>query len=147
MAAGQLLGQTVQIFGNFNRIRSFQHFIQDNRVLFVLDFHADAHILVDRHVAIQGVILKDNRNITLYRGAFVNDFSIQDHFSRTDLLQTAQHSENRGFAAPGGADKHDKFPFINGKVKVVNGMEAIWVNLINVFELNFSHLLYTPPIL
>jgi len=26
-------------------------------------------------------------------------------------------------------------------------MEAIWVNLINVFELNFSHLLYTPPIL
>src|SRR5436309_2564103 len=69
---------------------------------------AEREIVIDRHVRVQGIRLKDHSDISVF-GRDVVDHAIADaHHAVADLLQAREHAQGRRLAGTGRTDQDDK---------------------------------------
>ena len=61
---------------------ALRHFLHGER---------ERHVVEDRHVRVEGVVLKDHRDVAVARGDIVDDVRADPDYAVTDLLQPGQH--------------------------------------------------------
>ena len=99
----------------------------------------ERHVLVDRHVRVEGVILKDHRDVAVLGRDAVDDALANANRPRGDVLEPRDHPQRRALAAAGGADEHDEFAVADLKADVIDGLHVARVDLAHVLEDDFRH--------
>ena len=73
------------------------------------DLEREAHVLGDRHVRVQRVVLEHHRDVAVLRRD-VGDVAVADEDAAgVDLFEAGQHAQRRGLATAGGADEDEEF--------------------------------------
>ena len=84
------------------------------------DLQGEAHVLGDRHVRVQRVVLEHHRDVAVLRRD-VGDVAVADEdAARVDLFEAGQHAQRRGLAAAGGADENEEFAVGDLEVELVD---------------------------
>jgi hypothetical protein len=80
----------------------------------------ERHVLVHRHVWVQGVVLENHRDIAGL-GRQVRDVAVLDEDRAVvDVFQTREHSQAGGLAATRRADQDEELPVADLQVELVN---------------------------
>ena len=109
LAAGELLGLSVQERLDAQDLRRFVHAVVNLGFWVSAQPEPEGHVLNHRHVRIEGVALKDHRDVPVFRGDVVHDSLRDRDFPPGDLLQTSHHPKRRGLSAAGWADQDHEF--------------------------------------
>src|SRR5262245_5814452 len=83
-------------------------------------FHGERHVVGDRHVGIERVILKYHGHVALFRRHIVDDTVTNADLAPGDVFEPGNHPQQRGFAAAGGSDQHDKFAIADRDVDTMD---------------------------
>ena len=103
------------------------------------EFQAKGHVLVDRHVRVQGVVLEDHGDVAVLGRDIVDDAFADADGAAGDLLQPGDHAQRRGLAAAGGADQHDEFPVGDVQVDGIDGFDAAGIDFADIVQFDYSH--------
>jgi hypothetical protein len=82
-----------------------------------------AHIVGDRHVRIERVVLEHHGDVPLFWLDVVHHPVTDRYGSGRDVLQPRQHAQQRGFAAAGRADQDDKGAVLDRNSHAVQDFE------------------------
>ena len=104
---------------------------------------AEGHVVVDRHVRVQGVALEDHRDVAILRGDVVDDALADLEVALGDLLEAGDHPQAGGLAAAGRADQDHELAVLDLEVEVLDGGEVAEA-LPDVIERHGGHV-RTPP--
>ena len=97
-----------------------------------------AHVVRDRHVRIERVVLKHHGNVTLL-GLEIIDHFVADHdLAAADGLQLRQHPQQRGLAAARGADEDDELAVGDVDLDAVDHMDRA-IGFLHVREGYLGH--------
>ena len=78
----------------------------------------ERHIVKHGHVRIQSIILKDHRNIAVFRMHVIHQPIPEIKLSFCQLFQAGRHSERRRLSASGGTDDDEKFFMLYFQMKI-----------------------------
>ena len=107
---------------------------------------AKRHVLLDRHVGEEAVLLEDHADVAL-AGRDVRDVApVEDDPALGDALQAGEAAQQRGLAAARGAEQRDEVALIDAKVDVVQD-RVVAKALDHALEFNVGHLGYSLPVL
>ena len=85
------------------------------------DLEREAHVLGDRHVRVQRVVLEHHRDVAVLRRD-VGDVAVADEdAARVDLFEAGEHAQRGGLAAAGGADEDEELAVGDLEVELVDG--------------------------
>src|SRR5579883_3378409 len=80
----------------------------------------ECHVVGDRHVRIERVILKDHRDVALFRWQMIDDPVADANLPGGDVFKSRDHAQQCGLAAAGRPDQHDEFAIAYRNVDAVN---------------------------
>ena len=86
------------------------------------NFKAVGHIFKDRHMRIEGIILKNHGNIAVGRLQLIHDFFINGNVTFGDDLKAGNHAQGRGLTTSRGAQYDNEFTIFNITVDPVNDL-------------------------
>ena len=98
----------------------------------------EGHVVVDRHVRVQRVVLEHHRDVPVLRRQIVDVPVADGDLAGGDLLEPGDHSQGGRLAAPGWADQHDEFLVSDVEVHVLDGMDLV-VLLVQVLHHHLGH--------
>ena len=109
LAAGELAGVAAEKLAKIEDARCLR-----NRPIHLLparpaQAQAERHVLVHRHVRVQGVVLEDHRDVPLLGMHEVHNSAVDGDFAPADLLEARDETEQGRLAAAGGPDQHHEF--------------------------------------
>src|SRR6187431_2539204 len=85
------------------------------------DLQGEAHVLGDRHVRVQRVVLEHHRDVAVLRRD-VGDIAIADQDAAgVDLFEAGQHAQQGGLSAAGGADENQELAIGDLEAQLVDG--------------------------
>ena len=99
---------------------------------------AERHVLEDRHMRIERIILEDHRDVAVFRRQVVDDFTTDRDVAGGDLFQPRDHPQRRALAAAGRADQHDEFVVGNVEIDGADGLD-IAKFLDDLVQRDFGH--------
>ena len=94
----------------------------------------ERHVLKDRHVRIERVVLEDHRDVSVFRSDIVHPYIVDVEISIRDIFQTGDHTQCRRFAAAGRPDKHNEFIVCDLKVEIIDRSDFIVIYLFNISQ-------------
>ncbi len=109
------------------------------RLAVLPEFQSEREILVDRHVGVEGVVLKDHGDVAIFRRDIVHDLAVDADGASRNIFEPGDHPEHGGFAAAGGADEDDELLVLNRDVDVPDGGHFAVVHFGDLLELHLSH--------
>jgi len=68
----------------------------------------EPHVLLDRHVRIEGVVLEDHRDVPFRRIAIVDPVAVDENVAFGRLFQTGDTPKRRRLPRSGGAEQHEE---------------------------------------
>jgi hypothetical protein len=143
LAAGKGLGFAFEILFDAENGRSFHHTLVDFGFGVFAQLQAEGHVVVNRHVGIERVVLEDHRDVTILGWNVVHAFVADEDVTLGDFLQPGDHAQGGGLAAAGGADEDDKFAVFDFEVEVGDGGDVLsfvaGVDFVDVFKGDFCH--------
>ncbi len=139
LAAGKRLRLAVQQVGDVERAGRLFHAALDFVLRHLAQLQAERHVVVDRHVRVQGVVLEDHRDVAVLRGDVVGKGVAYVKLTRRDFLQAGNHAQGGGFAAPGRADQDDELLVLDLQGEVGNGLRPPLKDLADVFQCHTRH--------
>ena len=142
LAAGELARITRQVGRNVQDFRGAPHPGLDLRLGRAPQLQPEAHVLGDRLVRIERIVLKDHRNVAVFRGEIVDDALPDPDLSVPDRLQARNHPQQRRFAAAGRPDQSHEFAVRDRDRYAMNHLDAA-VSLADVDNVDRSH--FSPP--
>ena len=108
---------------------------------------AEGHVVVNRHMRIQGVALEHHRDIAILRGNMVDQLVVDVQFTLGDILQTGDHAQGGGLAAAGRPDQDDKLFILDLQVEIAHGDDITGINLVYTAKGQTCHVKLPPQIL
>ena len=105
---------------------------------------AESHVLINRHMGIQRIVLEHHGDIPVLGRNVVHQLAVDIQLAAGDLLQTRYHAQGGGFTAAGGSDQHDKLVILDVEVKVLYGKHAFFSHqqVVLLFPLRLAFLLF-----
>ena len=97
-----------------------------------------AHVVVDGHVWIERIVLKDHGYIALFRRHVVDDAPADRDLAARDILETGDHAQQRGFAAARRADQHHEFAVLDIDIDAMDDRRRS-IGLAHVPNINRRH--------
>ena len=104
-----------------------------------MHFQAKRHVVVDRHMRIERIVLEDHRDITGLGGNIIHANPVNNQFTRADLLEAGNHSQRRGFPTARWTDEDNKFFVFNFEVEILHHVDLVIIDFLNVFQRQLSH--------
>jgi hypothetical protein len=102
--------------------------------------HAEADVLLDGHVGVQGIVLEDHRHVAVL-GLLIGDHPVADgHLAVGDLVETGDHAQDGGLAAARRPDQHHELAVADLKGDVPHRLHAAGELLANVLQHDPAHL-------
>jgi hypothetical protein len=80
----------------------------------------EAHVLGDRHVRIERVVLEHHGDIAILRIALIHHRAVNQDLAVRGVLQPRHDPQEGGFAAAGGADEHHELAIGDGEIHAVD---------------------------
>ena len=139
LAAGQSLRLAVEQMLDVQHAGGFTHALVDLVLRGLAQLKAESHVLVNRHVRIQSIVLEHHRDIAVLRGNVIHQAVTDVQLALGDLLQAGDHAQRGGFTAAGRADENDKLFVFDLKVEIGNGGHVARINLVDAFQANACH--------
>ena len=139
LAARQSLGLALQIFRDAQDAGGLGDLLTDDLLGDLGGLEGKGHVLVDRHVRVEGVVLEDHGDVAVARLHVVDDIPVDAQLPRRDVLQPRDHAEGGGFPTARGADKDDEFLVADLHVEVVDRFCGTVVDLVDVLEGERGH--------
>ncbi len=120
LSAGECRRLAVQKRLDLQHFRGLPNPAVDFRLGKSPDAKAEGHIVIDRHMGIQGIALKHHAEIALLRLQLRHILAVNEDLSLADGFQPRQHTEGSGFAAAGGPHDHHQLPILNLQIEIGN---------------------------
>ncbi len=139
LAAGERAGQTVKIVGQTEDAGRVLDLLVDHVLVDALQRQAVGQVVIHAHLRVQGVALEHHGDLALARAPLVGALPVDQELALADVLQTGDHAQRGGFAAARGADEDDKFALLDFQVEIVHRVEAVGINLVDVFQGDVGH--------
>ena len=123
LPAGQLAGLSIEVLGEFQDLRGVTDPPVDLIPGHTADFQPVRHVLVDRHVRVERVVLEDHGDIPrsglqpIHHGSVDGDLACGDDFKPRD------HPQQGRLAAPGRPQDHHELPVVNITADPVNDLD------------------------
>ena len=100
---------------------------------------AEGHVLVNGHVRIECVVLKDHCDVPVLRRNVVDEQPIDVNFSLGDFLEAGNHPQHRRFAAARGSYEDHELAVAYPNIRVFNRNDLPVENLADILEYDFGH--------
>ena len=101
LAAGQLGGHPLFQVVNLYYFKDFVHLGLNLVLGYLAVLKAEGHIVPDRHVGENGVVLEYHAHISLVGGDVVDDLAVNLDFAALNGIESYNHAQQGGFAASG----------------------------------------------
>ena len=134
LAAGQSLRLTVEQVFDIEDLRRFMHALVDLRLGGLAQLEAERHVIVNRHVRIQSVVLEHHRDVAILRGDVVDELVGDVEFAVADFFQAGHHAQGGGLTATGRADENDKFLILDIQAEVADRGHTAGVHFVDVLQ-------------
>ena len=92
---GEMLRFTVQEVRNTQNLGGFRDTLVDLCFGIFAKFQPERHVLVHRHVRVEGIVLEDHGNVSIFRWDVVDAFIINIDIAFRYLFQPGDHPQNR----------------------------------------------------
>ena len=111
LATGEGLRLALEVRRSRSRIwRGLGHALADLALVDAGDLQGEAHVVGDRHVRVERVVLEDHRDVAVL-GRQVGDVAVTDpDLAAVDLFEAGEHAQRGGLATPGGTDEDEELP-------------------------------------
>ena len=129
LTTGQSLRLTVEVLGNVKNLCCFADFLVNDVLLLLAELEGECHILINRHVRIQSVVLEYHCDISVFRCDVIHELAVDVELAFGNLFQTGDHTKRGGLSAAGRTDENDEFLICNIKVEFLNGYNTLIGNL------------------
>ncbi len=98
------------------------------------ELQTKCHVIINRHMRIQSVVLEDHGDITVLGINVVHDFAVDLKCAGRDLLKAGDHTKGRGFSASGRSDEDDEFLVGDLKVEILDCLETVGILFADVLQ-------------
>ena len=139
LAAGEGLRLAFEVVADAEDIRGLQHALVDLGLRELAELEAEREVFIDRHVRIEGVVLKHHGDVAILRRDVVHDAFADPDLAVGDLFESGDHAESRGLTASGGTDEDHEFLVVDVDGNAVDGLHAAFIDLADIFKDDFSH--------
>src|SRR5690606_30971275 len=135
----QRLGSPVEVFGDLEDAGSFLHPAIDLVVAHLPQTETEGHVVVHRHVRVEGIVLEDHGDVTVLARHGVHDPLAAEELALCDLLEACHHPQKRRLTAARWSDENDELTVVDVDVHVVDRPSAPRIHLACVLERYRSH--------
>ena len=120
LATGERLRLAAEVLLQLEQLRRLLDPPVDLGLRGLAQLQRERHVLVHRHVRVEGVVLEDHRDVAGLRRE-VGDVPLVDvDRAVVDILQAGEHPQAGGLAATGGADQDEELPVADLQVELVD---------------------------
>ena len=139
LTAGERRGLAVEQLLEVEDARGIVHDLIDLVLRGLAQAQRERHVLVNRHVRVERVVLKHHRDVAVLGLHIVHDATVDLERARGDVLQACDHAQRSRFAATRRSDKDDELLVGDLEVEILHPLVAVWVLLAHVFERKSGH--------
>src|SRR5690554_876631 len=139
LPAGQLARATVQQMAQFEDLGCHLDTLLNLALAEAADLQPIGHVLVHRHVGVEGVILEYHGDIALSRFQMVHLLSVDQDLTVGDGFQTGDHSHEGRFSAARRPDNDDELAIGHVGLQTMNDGHAARVGFPDLFEAQGCH--------
>jgi hypothetical protein len=143
LATGERLGLAVEQVGDLQGAGSEVDSALDLIPVHLPQLEAERHVVVDRHVRIERIVLEHHGDVPVLGGDVVDDPVTDGELALCDLFETCHHPQQCRLPAAGRPDEHDELAVLDVDVHVVDGACSTRIHFPNVVERDRSHVI--PP--
>ena len=108
LAAGELARIAVEQLREAEDLGGALHALVDLGPRRPPQLHGEGHVVGDRHVRVERVVLEHHGDVALFRGDVVDDALADADLPRRDVLESRDHAQQGRFPAAGRADQDDE---------------------------------------
>ena len=134
LAAGKLAGLAVEEVRQAEGFRRVAHGGVDPVFWLSPVAQAVGHVVVDRHVRVEGVVLENHGDVALDRFELVHAAAADADLAAGDGFEAGDHAQEGGLAAARGADQHAKLARVDGEGEVGDDLDPTGIDLADVFD-------------
>ncbi len=121
LTTGERLRLAVQVLAEVEDLRGLLDLLPDLRLVDAGDLEREAHVVGDRHVRVEGVVLEHHGDVPVL-GRQVRDVAVTDaDGTAVDVLQAREHPQGGGLSATGRADQDEELAVLDRDVECVDG--------------------------
>ncbi len=106
-------------------------------------FQREGHVLPNRHVRIERVVLKHHRDVAVPRVHVVDHAVANPQCALRDRLQPGDHSQRRALATARGSHQHQELAVVNLQIDLPHGMYVAGIDFGDFFKRDGCHDLRT----
>ena len=141
LPAGERLRKAFHVGGEPERLGGRRYAPFDFGLRIFPQLQGEGHVLLDRHVRVEGVVLENHRDVAVLRRK-ARDVLAADHYRPArDRLEARDHPESRGLAAPRRSHEDEKFAVPHREREVFHGrVAAAGVDFPHMLEDDVRHL-------
>ena len=140
LAAGKRLGLALQQMLQVKNLRCFVDALVDFIFGNIAQCQTEGDVLIHGHMRIQSIVLEDHGDVAIFRRNIVDEAVSDIELTAGDALETGDHTQGGGLAAPGRPDQDDEFLVRNFKVQVGDdGFVSTVIDFGNVSEADGCH--------
>ena len=139
LAAGERGRLALQQVLDLQNARGLGHALADLRARRLADFEAEGHVVEDRHVRIERVVLKNHRDVAVLRRDVVHARAVDVEVAARNVLETCDHAQSCGLAAAGRPDKNDELPVLDLHIEIRDGDHAARIGFGNALQCDTGH--------
>ena len=143
LPAGQLARLALEQFLDVEDAGRLLHALVDLVLRILLQPQPERHVLVDRHVRIERVVLEHHRHVAVFRRHVVDHVAVDRDLAAGDLFQPGDHAQGRRLAAARRADQHDELLVGDIEIDRADRLDLV-VFLDHLAERDLRHELQSP---
>jgi len=140
LPARELTGSSIEELADTENDRCFPDALRDLSSGCSTQLESKSEIVVNSHVRVQGVALKDHRDIAILRRDVINHAVADEELPGGDGLEAGDHPQCGALAAAGRTNENNEFTVGDVEVYSVNGDNGVLIHFANAFEFYASHL-------
>ena len=134
LAAGQGLGLAVEQELDAQDAGSFVYAALDFFLGGLAQLQAEGHVIINRHMGIQRVVLEHHGDVAILGRDVVYQFVADVQLAFGDFFQAGNHAQGGGLTAAGGADQNDKFLVFDIQAEIAYRGNAAGIYFVNVIK-------------
>jgi hypothetical protein len=91
----------------------------------MLQPQAERHVVRDRHVRVERIVLEHHGDVAVLRRHIVDDMVIDGDLAVGDVLQPCDHAQRGRLAATGRSDQHDELVILDLEVDAAHRLHIV----------------------
>ena len=139
LAAGQSLRFPVQQVSDIKDLRGFFHAALDLILGSLPQLQAESHIIVNRHMRIQSIVLEHHGDIAILGSNVVHQLIADIQLAVGNFFQAGDHAQGGGFSASGRADQNDKLFVFDVQREVADSGHITGIHFVDVLKRYTCH--------